>query len=276
MACKIAYSSGAYARVPLPIAVRRIARLDFDGVEIPADDPHLFPEAGLRDHGALARALDGAGLVVSNVNASAAQCLAGPSLGDPGAGPTLVDTDPRRRALRVAHILETVVQTALLGGGVMSLGPGPRLPGVSDRVAGRLLRASLEPVAVLAEAKRVRVGVEIVTGSSVGDAASLRRLLADLRSPWLGASLDLGSGVVCGDDPARTIEAVGDRLWNCHIGDVDVCPRSHRGDDHLRRLRRALDAIDYRRFLTLVPSRCNGRPDAVGRKWLKVLRRIFG
>jgi sugar phosphate isomerase/epimerase len=135
-------------------------------------------------------------------------------------------------------------------------------------------------VASLAEAKRVRVGIEYEPGFLVGDAAATRRLLGDLNSPWFGVNLDLGHAVVCGEDPARTIETFGDRIWNCHI--EDIRDRVHRhlvigeGSIDFRRIRKALDAIGYARHLTLELYTCADRPDAAGRTSLRALRDLFG
>ncbi len=280
MAYKLAYSTNAYPRYPLPAAVRRIARLGFDGLEILADAPHLLPDAGLREHAELTRVLGETGLGISNVNVNTAKYLDRLPPSSPDFGPTFIDPDPRRRARRLAQVLDAVVQTALLGGGVMSVCSGPRIPGLPDRAAWRLLLASLEPVAALAEAKRVRIGIEYEPGFLVGDAQATRRLLADLRSPWFGANLDLGHAVVCGEDPARTLDLFGDRIWNCHIEDIRGGVHVHRvigeGDIDFGRIRKALDRIRYARYLTLELCTCADRPDAAGRASLRVLRRIFG
>jgi sugar phosphate isomerase/epimerase len=280
MAYKLAYSTNAYPRFPLATAVRRIARLGFDGLEILADAPHLLPDAGLREHAALTRLLSETRLGLSNVNVNTARFLDRLPPSSPDVGPTFIDPDPRRRGRRVAQVLDAVVQTALLGGDAMCVCSGPRIPGLADRAAWRLLLASLEPVASLAEAKRVRVGIEYEPGFLVGDAKALHRLLGDIRSPWFGANLDLGHAVVCGEDPARTIESLGDRIWNCHIEDIRDGVHHHRaigeGDVDFGRIRKALDGIGYRRYLTLELYTCADRPDAAGRTSLKALRRIFG
>ena len=280
MAYKLAYSTNAYLRYPLPAAVRRIAKLGFDGLEILADAPHLLPDAGLREHAELIRVLEETGLGISNVNVNTATYLDRLSPSSSDFGPTFIDPDPRRRARRLAQVLDAVVQTALLGGGVMCVCSGPRIPGLPDRSAWRLLLASLEPVAALAEAKRVRIGIEYEPGFLVGDAKATHRLLADLRSPWFGVNLDLGHAVVCGEDPARTLEAFGDRIWNCHIEDIRDGVHVHRvigeGDIDFGRIRKALDGIRYARYLTLELYACADRPDAAGRASLRALRRIFG
>jgi protein FrlC len=277
---KLAYSTNAYTRFHLPEAIRRIAALGFDGLEILADAPHLLPEWGPKDHADVTAALRRSRLGISNVNVNTAKFLDRLPPASPDFGPTFIDPDPKRRARRLAQVLDAVVQTAVLGGGVMCVCSGPRIPGLSDARARRLLLATLEPVAMLAEAKRVRVGIEYEPGFLVGDAPATLRLLADLKSPWFGVNLDLGHAVVCGEDPARTIEAFGDRIWNCHIEDIRGTVHHHlvigEGDIDFARIRRALDAIGYRRYLTLELYTCADRPDAAGRTSLKRLRKLFG
>jgi hypothetical protein len=57
MAYRLAYSTNAYTRFQLPEAIRRIARLGFDGLEILADAPHLLPDWTAKDHASVTGAL---------------------------------------------------------------------------------------------------------------------------------------------------------------------------------------------------------------------------
>jgi sugar phosphate isomerase/epimerase len=275
----VAYSTNAYTRHPLPEAIRRIGRLGFDGVEILADAPHLLPDWGARDQAAVAEALKSSRLGLSNVNVNTAKFLDRLPPGSPRFGPTFIDPDPKRRGRRLGQVLDAVAQTAVLGGEVLCVCSGPRTPGVDDAEAWRLLLAGLEPVAALAEAKRVRVGIEYEPGFLVGDADATQRLLADLKSDRFGVNLDLGHAVVCGEDPARTVERFGDRIWNCHIEDIRDRVHHHRvigeGDIDFGRIRRALDGIGYTRYLTLELYTCADRPDEAGRASLAALRTLF-
>jgi sugar phosphate isomerase/epimerase len=280
MPFRFACSTNAYTRVRLPEAIRRIRALGFDGLEILADTPHLLPDWGDAEHAEVKSALDASDLAVSNVNANTAKYLDGLTPDAAGVGPTLIDPDPRRRGRRLGQILDAVVQTALLDGDAVCVCSGPRIPGQDDATSGRLLRISLEPVLALAEAKRIRVGIEYEPGFPIGDAASTRRLLDDMKSPWLGASLDIGHAVACGEDPAQTVEAFGDRIWNCHIEDirgrVHRHPGSGEGDVDFGRIRRALEGIGYARHLTLALHTGADMPDESVRDSLRALRRIFG
>lgn len=279
MPYRFAYSTNAYTRHPLPEAIRRIARLGFEGLEILADAPHLLPDWAPRDHDAVARALRRTGLGISNVNVNTAKFLDRLSPEAEAFGPTLIDPDPRRRAERLKQILDAVVQTVVLGGDAMCVCSGPMIPGLARKSAWRLLLAGLEPVAALAEAKRVRVGVEYEPGFLVGDARATLRLLTDLRSPCFGVNLDLGHAEVLGEDLQKTIEAFGGRIWNCHL--EDIRGRVHRhlilgdGDIDFRKIRRGLDRIGYDRWLTLELYPYADRPDEAGRASLRILREVF-
>lgn len=279
MRYRFAYSSNAYTRRPLPGAIRRIARLGFDGIEILADAPHLLPDWTPADHAGIAAALKKTGLGISNVNVNTAKFLDRLHPEAEAFGPTFIDPDPRRRARRLAQVLDAVAQTSVLGGGVMCVCSGPIVPGLPRRDAWRLLLAGLEPVAALAEAKRVRVGIEYEPGFLVGDARSTLRLLRDLKSPWFGVNLDLGHAEVLGEDLERTIGAFGERIWNCHLEDIRGRVHKHlilgEGDIDFRKIRRGLDRIGYGRWLTLELYPYADRPDAAGRASLEVLKDVF-
>ena len=66
---KLAFSSNAYLRYSFPEAVRRVAALGYQGVEIMADVPHAWPAYLLAEQKqAIRDALTRNNLKISNVN----------------------------------------------------------------------------------------------------------------------------------------------------------------------------------------------------------------
>src|SRR5579862_8258711 len=68
---KLAFSTNAFSRHPLPYALEAIAAAGYKAVEILADKPHWYPGAStFADAQAIRAQLDQLGLAVSNINAN--------------------------------------------------------------------------------------------------------------------------------------------------------------------------------------------------------------
>ncbi len=64
----------------------------------------------------------------------------------------------------------------------------------------------------------VRLAVEYKPGTAVATAEQALALCGQV--PGLGVLLDTGHAFAAGEDPARVVEQLGDRLLHCHLGDA--------------------------------------------------------
>lgn len=279
MTHRFAYSSNAFTRTDLASAIEAIARLGYAGIEVLADAPHLDPaRVASRDAEEIGRRIRAAGLAVANVNVNTARALEPAGAAD-GPGPTLVAQDPARRHARLEYILEAMERAAALGARCVSITSGPLDPGADPAAAGHRFVAALTPILDRAHALDLEVGIEYEPGFVVGDAASLRAVLDAVRSPRLGANLDLGHAQVVGDAPERAIRDLAGRIWNLHIEDIRGRVHHHLvpgdGDIDFAAIRRALAAAGYDRYLTVELYTCADAPVEAGRRALAALRARF-
>ncbi|HWG93910.1 MAG TPA: TIM barrel protein, partial [Mycobacteriales bacterium] len=96
-----------------------------------------------------------------------------------------------------------------LGLGVLGLWPGADPAGAPVAEALR---------AVVDAAGDVAVAVEYKPGTAVADADDALRLCDDVDG--LGVLLDTGHAHALGEDPARVVDRLGDRLLHVHLGDA--------------------------------------------------------
>ncbi|MBI2922602.1 MAG: sugar phosphate isomerase/epimerase [Planctomycetes bacterium] len=269
----ISYSTNAFLRFPVDVALAKIAALGFDGAEILCDRPHVWPFDD-RSVARAARAVRRSGLRLSNVNINTAMGLDGGICRD-GPGPALSDADRGRVEARVAYTRAGLRAARAIGAEVASVTTGPARRG-AWKGAMDALGALAEDAAELG----MRLGIEYEPGFLVGDVKTLLRAWRDVRHPALGANLDLGHARVAGEDLGRTIALCAGRTWNVHVEDIRGRIHYHLpvgdGDMPWGTIARALLETGYAGPLTVELYTCDRNPVSSGRRSLAALRRIFG
>ncbi len=173
--------------------------------------------------------------------------------------------------LRYAHAIGAANITTTRGK------PRPTMP---PRLAARQLRQSLKPVLELAQKLNVRVGMESEPGLFIEWATELADLIQTMKSPMLGANLDIGHSVVIGEPIGKTLRLLQGRIWNCHI--EDLLGRKHyhlipgQGNLDWGKLKRQLAAICYPNFLTVELYTYPDSPAKAARQSIHFLAPRFG
>lgn len=253
---ELAFSTNAFTRFPLEVALRQIAAAGFGGVEILADVPHAYPdqlEPGTA--GRVRKLLDELNLRVSNVNANCSFGYWRHAPPEPYFEPSLISPNPQHRADRQRLILRTIEFARDVGARNISITSGRCLGGMPPDRAGRQLEESLKPVLAAAERAGVDVGIECEPGLYVEWAQELADLIVRMQSPRLGANWDVGHSVVMGEAIAPTAETLKGRIWNLHVEDLPGRKHYHtvpgEGTFDWAGLKQALGAIGYDRFATV-------------------------
>jgi sugar phosphate isomerase/epimerase len=253
---KLAFSTNAFTRFPLEVALRGIAAAGFEGVEILADSPHAYPDqidAALTDR--VRSLLAETKLVVSNVNANCSFGYWRHAPPEPYFEPSLISPNPQHRADRQRLILRTIDFAVWIGAGNISITTGRCLGGMPPHMARGQLVESLKPVLAAAERAGVNVGIECEPGLFVEWAEELAELIDRAGSPRLGANWDVGHSVVMGEDLAAAARLLRGRIWNLHVEDLPGKKHYHtipgQGTFDWAGLRSILQSIGYDRFATV-------------------------
>ncbi|WP_432090237.1 sugar phosphate isomerase/epimerase family protein [Streptomyces sp. NRRL F-5630] len=187
---RFGYGTNGLTDLRLPDALRLLADLGYDGVGLTLDHMHLDPlaedlPARTARVGALLAELD----LSVTVETGARYVL------DPRAkhGPSLLDPDPDRRALRTGLLLTAVRVAADLGAHAVHCFSGVLPEGQDEGAAWDRLLGALAPVLDAAGAAGVPLAIEPEPGHLVGDLAGFHRLRGLLGDPApLGLTLDIG------------------------------------------------------------------------------------
>ncbi len=274
---KLSFSTNAFTRFSVFEAVSRIAAAGYEGVEILADSPHLFPPAfGSRDLDRLASTLRESGLQVANINANTAMGYYGRDFWEPLFEPSLANPVDAERRWRIDYTRRCIELASLLHCPSVSVTSGRMVPGVSPGVSRDLLKQSFRELIPFAEEHAVRLGIEYEPGLLIENCRELASLLDDMDTPFLGANLDLGHSHVMGEDPEAVLNALKGRVFHIHMEDIAKGKHYHLipgdGDLDFNRLFTLLRQFRYDGFVTVELYTYPHCPVEAARKSLDHLR----
>jgi sugar phosphate isomerase/epimerase len=274
---KLSFSSNAYTGDSVFAAVAGIAAAGYEGVELLADMPHLYPFSfGAPEVQRLQELLRRHGLAVANINANTAVGYYGRTFWEPLFEPSLANPDPAARRWRIDYTRRCVELGSMLGAGTVSVTSGRMLPGIRPEESLALLHESLREIVSWAQQCGVRIGIEYEPGLLISCAAELLAFLERFDSPLLGANLDLGHSHVLGEDHAEVIAALGARIFHIHLEDIRRRTHYHlipgEGDMDFSAILYALDKQHYNGYITVELYTYSNAPDAAARQSISYLK----
>lgn len=218
---KFAFSSNAFLRYGLVEAIKVIADIGYEGVEIMADAPHAFPrhlsELDIRE---IRRTLDVNGLEISNLNAFMHHAD-----GDTY-HPSWIEEDPALRAKRIDYTLRCIDLAEKLGVRHLSTEPGGPLLGMSEERGLELFKEGLGAVEKSAREKDVRVLIEPEPGLLIEKSDQILRLLDELDPDVFGLNFDIGHFFCVDEDPSALVEPMRKVAHHFHLEDI-AASREH-------------------------------------------------
>jgi fructoselysine 3-epimerase len=274
---RLAFSTNAFVQFSVVEAVEKIAALGYDGVEILADAPHLYPPSvSDREVNKLRAVLERSGLEVANLNANTAMGYYGRSFWEPLFEPSLANPDRAARQWRIDYTQRCIDLAAVLECRNVSITSGRAVPGTHPETAFRTLRESLETVLEYAGRVGVRIGIEYEPGLLVERYEELRALLEAMSSPHLGANLDFGHSHVLGEDPEAVVAGLSPRIFNVHLEDIRFRKHYHLipglGEINFRALFEILERHAYDGFATVELYTYPQEPETAAKRSLAYLR----
>lgn len=280
MNIRLAFSTNAYLKYSFTDAVKRLAAIGYDGVEIMADVPHAWPAFLLEEHKQSMRdALKSNRLAISNINAFMMHAIADER--QLFWYPSWIEPDPHYRNVRIQHTRRALTLARELGAACITTEPGgPVEKGGSWSKALALFVEGLKPTAEHAEKEGVLLLVEPEPGLLIETADQFLELMQHLDSPAIGMNFDIGHSYCVGDDPAKTIPRLAPYIRHFHLEDIAATRVHHHlvpgeGAIDFAATLRAIKAIDYRGWITVELYPYVDDPDSAARTALDRVRTIL-
>lgn len=253
---KLSFSTNAFVNYSVIEAIDLISEVGYTGVEILADQPHLYAPAITENE--LSKVKDrliSSEIQVSNLNANTAIGYYKNSFWEPLFEPSLANPEQSARKWRIEYTKKCIDMACFLKAPCVSITSGRIAPGIRQNKSIFFLKESLQEVLDYAEKKDIKIGIEYEPGLLIERHEELIALLEEIDSPWLGANLDIGHSYVIGENLQNVIESLSTRL--CHIHLEDIKDRKHyhlipgTGDMDFKKILEILKSIEYNGFITI-------------------------
>lgn len=218
---KYAFNTWAYSSYPaflpaypLDEAIRRLAAIGYDGVEIGCAAPHAWPpylsNARRRE---IRRLLESSGLEAVSL------------LATPGGGPGLNPASPlvEEREATVQYYNDVIDLAADLGAGKVLYIAGWQIFGTSRQQAWEWSKNCLDNISSYAEAKNIAIVVEPTAASTnlIESADDALELMRSVTRKNVKAMLDTLHVIYRNDIPADYVRVMGKDLVHVHASDKD-------------------------------------------------------
>jgi sugar phosphate isomerase/epimerase len=217
---KLAFSSNAYMHFSVEEAIRRVAEIGYQGVEILADVPHAWPVNLLPERRqSLYNALEEHGLTVSNVNGFMMNAVN--DARQPYWHPSWIEPDPNYRAIRREHTKRALALAAEIGAQNIQTEPGgPLADGQDWESAAKIFYDELMPCVEVAERLEVGLLIEPEPGLMIERFEQFLQFVERIDSPWLGLNFDIGHAYCVGEDPQDWVQRMAIYTRHYHLEDI--------------------------------------------------------
>lgn len=263
---KLAFNTWVYSSFPvwvpsypLEVAIERIAKAGYDGIEIGAAAPHAYPAyVGKERRAELKKALAANGIVVSAM------------LPAPGGGPgfNVASPHPEERRNAIDQYLAVAQLCSDLGGQTLLYVAGWQIFGTSREQAVDWSRAALTEIAPRAADLGVAVAVEPTPADSnlIESADDALWLKNAVDAPNVGVMFDTFHVYYRNEVASDYAHQMGKDLKYVHLADTDRLPPGQGRGDFIG-LIDALKAIGYDGFLSMEIgfNRRDVEPDKIAR-----------
>ncbi len=274
---KLAYSANAYMRFSMDEAIRRVAGLGYEGIELMFDTPHAWPEDTTpADLNTITATLDAHGLAISNVNAFMMNKINDPR--QPYWHPSWIEPDRAYRQIRIDHTIRSLTQAKRLGVKHISTEPGGPIGSEDQREeAMDTFVEMLMPVLEHAESEGVKLLIEPEPGLLIENVAQFLDLRERIDSPAMGLNFDVGHFYCVSEPLAEAVERLAPHIDHVHVEDIAATRVHHHlvpGDGAIdfAEVFDALRRVGYGGWVTVELYPFVDDPDTAGRRARERLR----
>lgn len=276
---QLAYSSNAFTRTDLITALKQIASLGYQGVEILCERPHWYPcDVTDKEIEKVKETLSDYNLQVSNLNANTANSYFSSPPPENVFEPSLSHKNPDVRNVREKIVYQAIQLADKVNAPCVSITSGQPTPGCLPELATSYFVESLKRICDYAHQYNVKIGIEYEPGLIVERASEVCDIINRVGSDLLGVNLDIGHSYLSHEVPEEAITSLAGRIWNVHIEDIKGMKHFHLplgdGDMPFERYINSFKKINYQGFLTVELYSFPDQPVEVGKQSIDYLKKL--
>ena len=251
---KLAFSTNAFKKYSLEEAIKVIAGLGYDGVEILADVPHAYPPLEESQIKSIKDTISNCKTEISNINSFTLYAITDVY------HPSWIENDEALRELRIQHTIRCIELAKKIGAKSISTEPGGPVPVGRNNSDWDYLKElfvkGLNRVAAIAEKMEVEVLVEPEPNLLLENSTQFLDVIKDIKSQQVKLNFDIGHFYCVDEDPAEIINKLSDCIGHFHLADIAI-DRVHNhlipglGSIDFKSVFEAINEIGYKEFVTI-------------------------
>jgi sugar phosphate isomerase/epimerase len=274
---KLAYSTNAFKRYSLNEAIRMIAEIGYEGIELLCDTPHAYPPTFQdKEIDSFKNQIAKFRLDISNLNAFTLYSISDVY------HPSWIEDDKASRELRITHTINCIKLAKKIGVKNLSTEPGGPLSGSKTNIKylEKLFMEGLNRVVPIAEQENIIILIEPEPNLLLENSNQFLNFIENLSTDNVRLNFDIGHFYCVGEDPTDLIYKLSEYIEHFHLADI-ASNRIHNhlipgeGSINFRSVFKAIEAIGYKGFVTVELYPYQLCPKEAGKKAYEYLYRIL-
>ena len=215
----LSFSSNAFKKFSLDVAIREIAKIGYKGVEILCDIPHAYPPEFSKEQAKkIKNLISDLNIGISNLNAFTLYAI-----GDVY-HPSWIENDYKLREIRIKHTIDCIYLAKTLGAKNLSTEPGGPINIKKNKIESNILLKifadGLKKVKFIAEENDVKILVEPEPSLLIENSQQFLELMKTICSDYIKLNFDIGHFYCVKEDPSETILKLIDYIAHFHLSDI--------------------------------------------------------
>ena len=274
---KLAYSTNAFKRYSLNEAIRMIAEIGYEGIELLCDTPHAYPPAFQdKEIDSFKNQIAKFRLDISNLNAFTLYSISDVY------HPSWIEDDKASRELRITHTINCIKLAKKIGAKNLSTEPGGPISESKTNIKylENLFMEGLNRVVPIAEQENIIILIEPEPNLLLENSNQFLNFIENLSTDNVRLNFDIGHFYCVGEDPTDLIYKLSEYIEHFHLADI-ASNRIHNhlipgeGSINFRSVFKAIEAIGYKGFVTVELYPYQLCPKEAGKKAYEYLYRIL-
>lgn len=274
---KLAYSTNAFKRYSLNEAIRMIAEIGYEGIELLCDTPHAYPPTFQdKEIYSFKNQIAKFRLDISNLNAFTLYSISDVY------HPSWIEDDKASRELRITHTINCIKLAKKIGAKNLSTEPGGPISESKTNIKylENLFMEGLNRVVPIAEQENIIILIEPEPNLLLENSNQFLNFIENLSTDNVRLNFDIGHFYCVGEDPTDLIYKLSEYIEHFHLADI-ASNRIHNhlipgeGSINFRSVFKAIEAIGYKGFVTVELYPYQLCPKEAGKKAYEYLYRIL-
>lgn len=274
---KLAYSTNAFKRYSLNEAIRMIAEIGYEGIELLCDTPHAYPPTFQdKEIYSFKNQIAKFRLDISNLNAFTLYSISDVY------HPSWIEDDKASRELRITHTINCIKLAKKIGAKNLSTEPGGPISESKTNIKylENLFIEGLNRVVPIAEQENIIILIEPEPNLLLENSNQFLNFIENLSTDNVRLNFDIGHFYCVGEDPTDLIYKLSEYIEHFHLADI-ASNRIHNhlipgeGSINFRSVFKAIEAIGYKGFVTVELYPYQLCPKEAGKKAYEYLYRIL-